>query len=226
MSDEMKRYILKLKRKTTVGEDYYIFDFDIPEGITFKEGQYGVFMHVDKEIDGRKVRAFSIASSLKENIFKVATKIVEEPSDFKVKMRELEVGDIMTFDGPMGKFTLEEEYNSIFIVGGIGITPARGILKQIENSTYDKSCELIYSEPREIYPFKEELDQMDFVIKHYESDIDYTKKAIEEIALKYMNNAYYYVVGSPRFLSGVKEQITNLGISPNNIKFDRFNGYE
>lgn len=225
MSEEMKRYVLKLRSKEIVGEDYYIFNFDMPEGISYIEGQYGVFMHIDKEIEGRKVRAFSIASSLKEKVFKIATKIIEEPSDFKIKMRELKVGETMTFDGPMGKFTLDEGYNSVFIAGGIGITPVRGILKQIEGSDYNKSVELIYSEPRQIYPFKEEIDKLNFVTKHYEFNTEDTKKVIEEIAIKYLNTAYYYVVGSPGFIGGVKEQILGLGVKSEKIKFDRFNGY-
>ena len=40
----------------------------------------------------------------------------------------------MTVDGPLGDFTFEENFNSVFLAAGIGITPIRGILKQIEES--------------------------------------------------------------------------------------------
>jgi len=225
MADEMKKYVVELEKVSIVGDDYYIFDFKIPKGITFKEGQYGVFVHVDKEIEGRKVRAFSIASSNNEDVFKIATKIIENPSDFKIKMRELKIGDTMTFNGPMGSFILKEDFHSVFIAGGIGITPIRGILKQIEELSYNKESVLIYSEPRNVYPFKEEFDNMYFLDKHYKNNVENTQEAIVLALDKYANKAYYYIAGSPRFVGGIKEQLMNNGIGEKNIKFDRFSGY-
>lgn len=225
MADEMKKYVIELMDTSIIGDDYYVFDFKIPEGIAFKEGQYGVFVHVDKKIEGRKVRAFSIASSKSEKVFKMATKIIKNPSDFKVKMRELKIGDTMTFNGPMGSFILEEEYHRVFIAGGIGITPIRGMLKQIEKLNLNKEAVLIYSEPRKIYPFKEEFDNMNFLEKHYKNNVENTKLAIEQVSQKYLNEAYYYIAGSPGFVGGIKEQLMNKGVDEKHIKFDRFSGY-
>ena len=225
MSKEMKRYKLKLKNKYVVGEDYYVFDFNIPENIEFKEGQYGVFMHVDKEIEGRKIRVFSIASSINEEIFKISLKITIDPSDFKAKMRDLEIGDSMTFDGPMGTFILEEEYDSVFIAGGIGITPIRGLLHQLDELKSPRKSELIYSEPREIYPFKDEFDNMDFVEKHYKNTKENTKEIIDKVSKKHLDNTFYYVSGSPGFVTSVKEQLIENEVNSSNIKFDRFTGY-
>lgn len=225
MSDEIKRFVIELINVNKIGEDYYVFDFKIPNNLSYKEGQYGVFMHVDKEIEGRKVRAFSIASSKEEEVFKIATKIIEVPSDFKFKMLELKIGDTMTYDGPMGSFILEEEYHSVFIAGGIGITPIRGIIKQIEKLNINKEVVLIYSEPRAIYPFKDEFDKLSFVEKHYKTNTKNTQEIIEKAANKYLNKAIYYVAGSPGFVGGVKEQLVNNGVSISQIKFDRFNGY-
>ena len=225
MSNEMKRYVLELMEITITGNDYYTFDFKTEEDIPFKEGQYGVFMHVDKEIDGRKVRAFSIANSRQEKLLKISTKIIENPSDFKVKMRDLSVGDTMTFDGPMGSFTLEEDYHSVFIAGGIGITPIRGIVKQLEYLKLDKEAMLIHSEPRGLYPFKEEFDKLDFLEKHYVSSVEDTKKAIDELSLKYFDKAFYYISGSPGFVNAIKDQLVYNNVSKSNIKFDRFSGY-
>ncbi len=223
--DELERYLLKLKKTTKVGDDYFVFDFEKPQGINFNEGQYGVFMHVDKEIECRKVRAFSIASSNSEDIFKIATKITSEPSSFKSFMLELKPGDNMTYDGPMGSFTLEKETSAVFIAGGIGITPIRGILKLVSNSNLDVECDLIYSEPRKIYPFKDEFDDMLFLNKHYASTVRGTKEDIFNVSLKFKDTAFYYLAGSPSFVSNVNDQLRENGISASRIKFDRFNGY-
>ncbi|MBU1020229.1 MAG: FAD-dependent oxidoreductase [Firmicutes bacterium] len=225
MSDEMKKYFLSLREIEKVGTDYYIFNFEMPEDIQFTEGQYGVFMHVDKQIEGRKVRAFSVASSNKEDVFKIATKIVETPSDFKAKMLELKPGDQMTFDGPMGSFTLEKNYHVVLIAGGIGITPIRSLVKQIEAIKLHKAVELVYSEPRKIYPFQDEFDHLDFLDKHYANTVENTRENIANVTKKYLNSAYYYISGSPSFVNAIAEQIREYGIETSNIKFDRFNGY-
>jgi len=225
MSDEIKKYEIELSKVSIVGDDYYIFDFLVPKGIEFMEGQYGVFVHIDKEILGRKIRPFSIASSKDENTFKFGLKIIKEPSDFKAKMRDLKIGEKMFFNGPMGGFTLEEEFDCVFIAGGIGITPVRGIIKQIEHQKLKKEVDLIYSESRGIYPFKNDFDSLSFVNTYYESTFDNTKTKIDFVARKHLNNAFYYVSGSPGFISGIKEQLVDNGINIENIKFDRFVGY-
>ena len=148
-----------------------------------------------------------------------------EQQEFKKKMLELDTGDSMTFDGPMGSFVLNDEMDCVFIAGGIGITPIRGILAQLVDKHGSKKVELIYSEPREIYPFKKEFDKMTFVKKYYKSNIENTKETIDKVSFKCLNKAIYYIAGSPGFVGGVKEQLLNNGVKNNNIIFDRFNGY-
>ena len=83
-------------------------------------------------------------------------------------MRDLKKGDTMTVDGPLGDFTLEENENSVFLAAGIGITPVRSILKQIENSDYSKDVTLVYAEHREFYCFTDDFSKMEKVNVKYE----------------------------------------------------------
>ena len=121
MSEEIKRYNLTLIDIEQVGVDYFIFNFEMPKGLVFSEGQYGAFKHVDKEIEGRKVRGLTFASTSDEDVLKIGTVISSSPSDFKAKMRDLKKGDKMTVDGPLGSFTLQEDHNAMFFAAGIGI---------------------------------------------------------------------------------------------------------
>ena len=221
----MKTYELTVESIEKVGEDYYVFNFHKPDDFIFEEGQYGVFKHVEKDFEGRKMRAFSIASAKHESFVKAATKIVEAPSGFKDVMRKLSVGETMTFTGPMGTFTLEPNYHSVFIAGGIGITPIRSILMSLQDKGYHNDAALIYSEPRSVYPFQEDFTMVQATI-YYESTIDGTRNAISDRALKYQNSAYYYIAGSSGFVSAITEQLLELGIEKSKIKFDRFPGYQ
>lgn len=225
MSVDMKRYTLTLKNREKVGDDYYIFNFEMPEGLVYKEGQYGAFKHVDKEIEGRKVRPFSFASGTKEKIFKVGTKIIDKPSDFKAKMLELKPGDIMTVDGPLGDFTFEESHNSVFLAAGIGITPIRSLLKQLEDLNYTKEATLVYAEHRQFYCFTDDFIKMDNVIVKYERTGENMKATAAAMGAKYKNNAFYYVSGNPGYVTAVTSIIQGEGVDPKQIKFDKFIGY-
>lgn len=225
MSEEMARSVLSLIDIEKVGDDYFVFNFKMPKGIVFKEGQYGAFKHVDKEIEGRKVRAFSYASATDEAVFKIGTKIIDEPSDFKAKMRDLKAGDTMTVDGPLGEFTLEENENSIFLAAGIGITPMRSMLKQIENSDYSKKAMLVYAEHREFYCFTEDFAKMKKVSVKYEKTGVDMKETAALLGRKHKNDSYYYVSGPPGYVTAVTTILKDVGVDSKHIKFDKFMGY-
>ena len=225
MSVEMTRNILTLIDIEKVGDDYYIFNFDMPEGIVFKEGQYGSFKHVDKEIEGRKVRALSYASGINEKIFKIGTRIIEKPSDFKAKMLELQPGDKMTVDGPLGDFTLEADYNSVFLAAGIGITPIRGLLKQLEGLNYTKEATLVHAEHRQFYCFTDDFSKMKNVNVKYEKTGENMKSTAAIMGAKYKNDAFYYVSGNPGYVTAVTSILQGEGVDPKQIKFDKFTGY-
>lgn len=217
----MARYTLTLEQVEHV-EPYLILTFEKPDGITYEDGQYGVFLHVNKDVEGRKMRAFSFASSNKDNDFKIATKIPPQPSSFKQHMLSLKPGDQMTVDGPMGRMTLNPNKAIVCIAGGIGITPIRATLRGLD--TYEETT-LVYSERNETYPFLDDFEQMDGLRLELGSGVVRTKYMIEQQANMYDNQAVYYVSGSPSFVNGVMDQLKDLGISDNNIKYDRFTGY-
>ena len=225
MSDEMKRYELKLVSKEKVGEDYFIFNFKMPKDIIYKEGQYGIFMHVDKDIEGRKVRALSFASGTKEELFKIGTKITEEPSDSKAKMIELNPGDSMTVDGPMGSFTLEEDCNLIFLAAGIGITPMRSLVKQLEGLDIKKDKILVHAEHRGFYPFKEDFTKMNHITVKYENSGEDMKVTAKELGIKYQDSACYYIAGNPGYVGAITDILEETGVSKKQIKLDKFSGY-
>ena len=225
MSEEMKRSVLNFISKEQVGDDYFIFNFEMPKDIKFVEGQYGAFKHVDKDIEGRKVRAFSYASKVNENVFKIGTKIIETPSDFKAKMLELKPGDTMTVDGPLGDFTLEEDENSVFLAAGIGITPMRSMLMKMQDINYTQEATLVYAEHRQFYCFKEDFNKMTNVNVKYEKTGEDMKSTAAKMGAKYKNDAFYYISGNPGYVTAISTILQGIGIDSKNIKFDKFTGY-
>lgn len=219
----MKRYELVLRETIDLGNEYMLFQFNKPEEFSFEEGQYGVFLHVDKEIEGRRMRAFSFASSNNRTTLDIATKVVDEPSDFKQKMMELKPGDKMTVDGPMGNFIHDKDRPNVLIAGGIGITPIRSILQEYGGTT---RFHLVYSERNNHFPFQQEFQDMPNVNDIYVSGIEPTTGAIEAAVANHGNGATYYISGSNGFITGIKNILSDLEIDSSNILFDRFTGYD
>ena len=225
MSKEIKRYNLTLIDIEQVGVDYFIFNFEMPKGLVFKEGQYGAFKHVDKDIEGRKVRALTFASTNDEAILKVGTVITSNASDFKAKMSVLKKGDKMTVDGPLGNFTLEEDKNAIFFAAGIGITAARGMAMKLDKLDNGKENTLVHAEHRQFYCFKEDLKALKNVYVKYEKTGENMKTTAATMASKYKNDSYYYISGNPGFVTAVSTIIQGEGVDPSQIKFEKFTGY-
>jgi len=221
----MVPYEIKLIGRKHIDQDYYQFDFEKPAGFKFEEGQFGVFGFKDKVIEGRALRAYSLASSNEESFIRIATKIVANPSDFKKKMMEMKAGDIMTLNAPKGDFVYDTNRKGVFIAGGIGITPIRSMLLSKKRLEKKREDILIYSELASSYPFKEELDRLSGLEIRYAADVAPTQKLIIEVALSNKGNTMYYLSGSPGFVTGLKALLEQQGIKPEDIRHDVFTGY-
>lgn len=216
----LDRYELTVLQTNVVG--YHLFvTFEKPNGFQFVDGQYGIFLHVDKEVEGRKMRAFSIASSNQEDTILIGTKLIEPISSFKQHMIALEPGDTMTLSGPTGSFTLEDGYPIVFIAGGIGITPIRSM---IQGLAPDTPATLVFSEANRDYPMIEAVSRP-FVSTKLVSGREETATTISQTVLEQIDDTYYYIAGSIGFVNGISEQLQQLGIAKDHIKFDRFTGY-
>ena len=220
----VKKFELTLLTKERVGDDYVVFSFQPNEKIDFSEGQYGLFMHINKPIEGRQVRAFSIISSLDEDTIRIATTITEEPSDFKEKMDELEAGDKMSMEGPMGNFSLETDKDAVFIAGGIGITALRSMIMLMEKVGHQKG-HLIHHEESGLYPFKKELLSSKDLTAAYTSSKEELEEAVKNATDKFKNDVYYYITGAPGFVGRISGMLEKFHVSSIRIKYDRFKGY-
>ncbi len=233
MTDIKKNIKIKLKEVKQETSDIYSFVFNKPKDFNWKPGQHGVFKFTDREInEGKDFRIYSLASIGEENKILFATRITEEPSDFKKNLLELKPGDVMTVDGPMGKFTITD-YNkpSLVMAGGIGITPIRALAKDIHsNKVKIKSMKVLYSDDRGEFAFTDTLKsagenspglEVDFI-----SDRDEFTDKIDAYAKENKNNSLYYISGTPGMTSFFTEKLTGFGVDEDNIIIDTFMGYE
>jgi ferredoxin-NADP reductase len=220
------RRTLLLQEIKQESEEIYSFIFKPKKPFTWKAGQHGIFMFTKTKIEGKFWRAFSIASSSQELQVRISTIIKDEPSDFKKKLRAMQIGDEFIMHGPFGEFHTSNKISRIIgIAGGIGITPFRALLKDIASGVITHtSITLIYSAAT--YTFKDELEQLE---KHPCITIMYTttpeevNAALEAQIEKVGNSASYFISGSPGMIVAIRKKCKASGIK--HIVNDSFKGY-
>jgi ferredoxin-NADP reductase len=210
-------------------EDVYSFLFEKEKDLTWKAGQYGLFSITHKKIKN-PTKPFSVASAPTENIVKITTRISENPSDFKKALLELKQGMKVKMSGPVGSFSLQDNSPSLLIAGGIGITPFRSILKQIEaeGNRDEKQIKLLYFDSKKSYIYKDELDDIAYktsIIVTYIDSRDSLHQEIDKFNALYKNNGKYFIAGSKSMVDSISSYLQNNHISKQSIKKDAFFGY-
>ena len=129
----LKSNEIKLIHKKSMTNGSYLFSFKFEPHLEWKAGQHGIFRFKGEKLDGGNFRAFSVASIKDEKVITILTKIGDTPSGFKSKLKSMEVGDTLTLRGPFGGFYISD-YNRpmVMVAGGVGITPMRALLKDID----------------------------------------------------------------------------------------------
>ncbi|SOC40540.1 FAD-dependent oxidoreductase [Ureibacillus acetophenoni] len=207
--------------------DVYTFVFEKEKDLSWKAGQHGLFSITHKKIK-YPTKPFTIASAPSENVVRLTMKITENPSEFKKAMLELKKGMTIGMSGPLGSLNVNDERPTIFIAGGIGITPFRSIVKQIEaeGNSNKKPIHLLYMDSEKSYLFKDELDVNNASLSTtYLDSRDELHREIDKLSNLYQNNGQYMIAGPKSMVASISDYLQNKSISKKNIKKDAFDGY-
>ena len=210
-------------------KDVYTFLFEKEKDLSWKAGQHGLFRITHKKIKN-PTRPFTVASAPTENIVKLTMKMNDSPSEFKQAMLELKQGMKISMAGPVGSFYLKDDKPTILIAGGIGITPFRAMLKQIEaeGNGIEKPIQLLYLDSEKSYLYKDELDGIanntSIIITYLDSKDDLHQEIGKFVDL-YKNNGNYFIAGPKAMVDSISSHLQSGNISKRNIKKDAFYGY-
>ncbi|MDD5083944.1 MAG: FAD-dependent oxidoreductase [Candidatus Moranbacteria bacterium] len=237
----MQTYTIKLIGKQEIADQTVAFVFEKPQDFTFQAGQY-VVMTLPKLAfpDNRRgIRSLSIASAPYEDTLMFAMRITD--SGFKQTLNTMEIGDEATITKAIGHFVLDEsERPVVFLIGGIGITPARSILRQaVRDGSKRRFC-LFYSNRRpQDASFASELQEFPTLDYHcvdtltnqdaadrceWQEERGYICDHMLEKYLDDPKSPQYYVVGSPVFANAMIAMLTGMGVEKESIKQDPFTG--
>lgn len=228
---------LRLIEKKSEINGVISFIFEPEHPINFNAGQFLKYTFDHPNPDQRGInRYFTISSSPHEGFLMLTTRFAtDKGSSFKEALQNLSVGEVIDAEGPNGHFTIPNVFISegkklCFIAGGIGITPFRSILLDLEHKNLPINVTLLYANRTTEIVFKEKLDQLSqthstFKVKYF---IDPQK--IDEASLKEnipdLKKAIFYSSGPEPMVESFDKLLASLGVPKENIKNDFFPGYE
>ncbi|WP_010199683.1 FAD-dependent oxidoreductase [Bacillus sp. m3-13] len=217
-----KKSELVFIEKIKESEDVYSFLFKKDDDLTWKPGQHGLFTITHKKIKNN-TKPMTVASISSENVVKITTKIGDTPSDFKSALLELEAGMKVSMSGPVGSFYLKDESPTLFIATGIGITPFRALIKQIEEKqTTSNQFKLLYFASQNEHIYKEDFKNFDV---DYITTNEQLLQEIDEYTEKHKDTGQYFIAGAKAEVHMLTEHLKSKHISKRAINKNVFMGY-
>lgn len=223
---------LTFLRKTKEKDNAYSFVFRPSKQCAWKAGQYLIYTlpHLTPDTRGTK-RYFTIASSPFEKHIMLTTRIhATNSSTFKKTLLRLPYGRNLSVDGPRGNFVIDDPTQKyIFIAGGIGITPFRSILLDLDQQNLPIQAKLLYTNRTSEFLYTKELEAL--MRKHPNFSIDYfvepdriTKHSIQTINSNFLDY-FFYISGPLPMVQTLEQLLYRIGIPETHIRQDYFPGY-
>ena len=179
-------------------------------------------------------RFFTIASAPYESRIMFTTRIArEQSSTFKKALMDMEKGRDISALPPQGEFIIEDYSKSyVFFAGGIGITPFRSILVELDYIKKIKEMEifLLYSNRNNDIVFKGELDLLANQYKSFKVRYIISPEVCNiemlRIAIPFYKDKTYYISGPPGMVKSIGDSLAADNIPDSQLKRDFFPGYQ
>ncbi|MGM0364999.1 MAG: FAD-dependent oxidoreductase [Actinomycetota bacterium] len=223
---------VELIEKTKEAKNIYSFIFKPENPLSWKAGQYIYYKIPHKNPDQRGiVRHFTISSApFEKNIMLTSKFDLKSGSSFKKALLGLEPGDRIEAYNIRGKFTVDSDGQGlVFIAGGIGITPYRSILLDLEKRNNIKDIIMLYScKSKDSVVFRELWERLEQNNKGLRVNYIYgpqliNKELIDE-KVPEGDRRKFYISGPTGMVKAVEESLNELGAGK--IIKDYFPGYE
>jgi ferredoxin-NADP reductase len=212
--------------------DTFSFIFAPEEPLQWKAGQLLRYVLNHPNPDDRGLeRFFSIASAPHEEHVMLTTRFASKSSSFKKALKNLRRGDAVEAHDLEGDFVVDHRKKTfVFIAGGIGITPFRAILLDLEHNKKPLNVQLLYANRDNDFPYRKELEALRR--RHPEFRIDYvvSPNRIDEKSIPQLvpdiQKPMFYVSGPEPMVESMDKTLKKIGVSKKRIKNDFFPGYE
>lgn len=223
---------LRLLDKRPENSDTVTFIFSAPEELSWQAGQFILYRLPHESPDDRGDRRyFTNAAAPYENKVQITTRFNPRGSSFKKALQAFEPGDEIEAKKVAGSFVMDEpQKRHVFIAGGIGITPYRAILKQLDHDEQPMNVTLLYANRTADFVFQKELEEIadrrsGLKIYYFVDPNKIDAQAISQNGPD-LQQSTFWLSGPEPMAEAMEGMLSKLGVPEEQIKTDYFPGYE
>jgi len=227
---------LRFIEKTQESDDVFTLKFE-KNNLYYRAGQHFLISLKHENPDDRgSMRVMSASSAPNEDFISFTTRYFgEDSSSFKKAFMKMQPGDKLTLRGPSPLFDVfkmdDKDYANphVFIAGGIGITPFRSVLVDVDYKDYSLYGKLFYINRNDNFVFGEELQDMvepmsEFFIKKIKDPEVLTKEMVQKVIDDFEDPITFKISGPMGFVDNYAEMLREMGIKRKYIKAYKYRG--
>jgi len=233
----MKTFPAKLIAKRDVARDTIAFVFAKPENFFYAAGQYVSLVLPQLADKGPREagRSMSLASAPAEDFIMIVMRLGQSP--YKQTLWDMKLGETVEIRGPLGALVPHDTTKpSVYIAGGIGIAPFRGMIMDAQAKKWPHDITLLYANRyRADAAFLDELQALEnkhFKVvpiltreKNWSGELTHCDEAMIKRYISNIHTPFYCIVGLPNMVTEVSMLLNDMGINFERIKTEFFTGY-
>lgn len=207
--------------------------------MTYKPGQFGYFTILSESVPA-ETHPFSIASTPTEPEHLTLT--IKQLGDFTQRIATVKPGDEVIVDGPYGNFSYlnyPQEKASVFVAGGVGITPVLSMVKHMKEKDPDRPVTLIWGvrtpadmiQRQELLALERTMPNFNWVpVVSSDDNWSGMKGVIDLNTLQHIlgessnwtSSTGFFLCGPPVMMTATQKNLKQLGIANKQIHFESF----
>jgi ferredoxin-NADP reductase len=190
-------------------------------------------------------RSYSLSGPLSTERYRISVKIEPNGTGGTYLQEHVRAGDAVDVSSPSGSFILRSgERPVVLLSAGIGATPVLAMLYALAAARSTRQVVWLHAaRDREHHPFADEVRRLMLALTHGRSYVCYSRPGSHDKMGKdfdasgHLSRSVFYEAGVPReadvylcgpnrFMADMKEELATLGVAPERIHIEIFNGSE
>ena len=189
--------------------------------------------------EGSEEYPMSLASTPTRDFLEFGARLSDSP--WKKAFAALRPGDEVEIDGAYGHFILDTARDALFLAGGIGITPLKGMAEYLADTRSPRRAVMIYSNrSQEEIAYRRELEELEKVNPRFHLIQTLTREpegngwkgrrgridaSLVREAADGLESPQYYLCGRQGMVMEAGQLLMSLGVTRERISFEVFRGY-
>jgi ferredoxin-NADP reductase len=207
-------------------------------------GQY-VVVRLHPTAGGKVLfRSYSLSGAQSTEHYRISVKIEPNGAAGTYIQEHVHVGDALDVSAPRGSFVLQSDERPVVLVSaGIGATPVMSMLYALAEARSTRQVFWLHgTRDRQHHPFAAEVRRLMLALPNGRSFVCYSRPGAHDTAEDFnatghlsrsvfeevgvSRDADVYVCGPGRFMAEMKDALVSVGIAPQRIRVELFNGSE